>query len=325
MQTILILSAGRRVELAKCFKNAALDLGISLKLIGADMSETAPALYFMDQKYIVPRISSPDYVNAILQICQKDNVDLIIPTIDTELLILAETKDYIEANSNARVLVSDLDKIQICRDKIKTYEFLTSNGFLAPKLITDQELETYHYQLPLFIKPLDGSSSINAFKINTEDELHFFKNYISKPIIQEFVEGPEYTVDVFCDFDRNVISITPRRRIATRGGEILKGRIEKDPEIIDSVKQLMNTFGLIGHITVQLIKTSNGIQYIEINPRFGGGAPMSIKAGANSCKYLNRLLNGETLSVMDEAEDGLYFSRFDDCICLDNTLEVKPV
>jgi carbamoyl-phosphate synthase large subunit len=319
---IFIPSAGRRVELVQCFQKAARRLGFTSNVVAGDCSKTAPALYFADRAYELPRINDPGYIDAIIDICNKEDISLVIPTIDTELLLLAENKQYIEARSNAKVLISDVEIIRICRDKLNTQRFMESNGFGVPRLYTEEELQEGNVKYPVFIKPRSGSSSINAFRADTEIELNTYRSLIADPIIQEFVEGEEYTVDVFLDFNSTVITIVPRLRIATRSGEISKGRIVKDRQIIQDIMRLMNVLKPIGHITVQLMKTSNGIKYIEINPRFGGGAPMSIQSGADSCENLYRLLMGEKLEYNENYRDKLTFLRFDSSICLDENMEI---
>lgn len=321
-KNILILSAGRRVELIKCFKKAAERLKIKTKIVAADLMNNAPALYFADKKYQIPRIGDKNYIDSIINICNNENIDLIVPTIDTELLILAEEKEIIENKTNAKVLVSDKKVIQICRNKINTQHFFEENGFCVPKQIAKEDIEQNNVKYPVFIKPLNGSSSINAFKVNNKKELDFFYNYIEDPIVQEFMSGEEYTVDCFLDFDSNIITIVPRKRIATRSGEIIKGKIVKDKTIIEDVKRLLKILNPIGQITIQCMKTNEGIKYIEINPRFGGGAPMSIKSGANSCENLYRLLNHEKLNYNEEYKDNLTFLRFDDSIMLDENMEI---
>ena len=319
---ILILSAGRRVELVKCFKEAAKIKNIDSKIITADISETAPATYFVNKNYIIPRIGECGYINSIIDICNKEDVKLIVPTIDTELRILSENKELIEIKTNAKVLISDKKVINICRDKKNTSKFLGENGFGIPKEITLNDIESENYEFPLFIKPLDGSSSINAFKINNKKELMFFKEYIDNPIIQECIEGKEYTIDAFIDFDGQPITIVPRERIATRAGEISKGKIVKDRELIDEVKKVIEVLKPIGHITFQCMKTKDGIKFIEINPRFGGGAPMSIKAGANSPLNLYSLILGEKLKYNEDYEDNMIALRFDNSIFLDSCGEL---
>lgn len=318
---ILVTSAGRRVELIECFKEAAKRLKIRSSIIAADNSNTAPALYFADRKYKLPLIADERYIDSIIDICNKENISLVVPTIDTELIKLAKAKDEIEVKTGARVLISDINVVDICRDKIKTHRFLEENDFMIPKMY-DKDFSEEEVNYPLFIKPKSGSSSINAFKVNNKEELIMYKKIVKDYIIQDFIEGDEFTVDVFLDFDGNIITVVPRLRISTRSGEISKGKIVKDKEIIKDVIRLMEILRPIGHITVQLMKTKEGIKYIEINPRFGGGAPMSIKSGADSCENLFKLLSGEKLKYNENFKDNLMYLRFDNSICLDENMEI---
>lgn len=319
---ILILSAGRRVELIKCFKEARGLANIKGKIITADICSTAPATYFGDKNYVVPRVEEQEYINSIIDICKNENIKLIIPTIDTELLILAENKDLIEKSINVKVMISHKEVINICRNKINTNRFFEEHGFGVPIEITLEDIKNKNYSFPIFVKPFNGSSSINTFKINNEKELNFFIEYVKNPILQEFIEGDEYTVDTFSDFEGNVITIVPRKRLATRSGEVSKGKIVKDRELITEVKKVLDILKPIGHITVQCMKTKKGIKFIEINPRFGGGAPMSIKAGANSPLNLYKLLKGENLSYNEDYKENILALRFDDSIFLNEKGEL---
>ena len=139
---VLILSAGRRVELVNCFKAARDRLNIEGVIIAADASTLAPALYFADQRETVPYISQNDsYINSIIRICNKYGVDLIVPTIDTELILLAERREEIESGTGAKVLISSPDVIAICRDKTNTQRWLEEHGFLVPRMISDEDIE----------------------------------------------------------------------------------------------------------------------------------------------------------------------------------------
>lgn len=318
---IFILSAGRRVELVKLFKKAAQNLNIKSNIVTGDASNDAPALYFSDRSYQLPLVSSDLYIEKIIEVANDEKISLIIPTIDTELLILSKNKQYIEENTNAKVLISNEEVIKICRDKINTQNYMEKNGFSMPKMLNISNV-TSDTEFPLFIKPKSGSSSIGAYKVENYEELMNYSETINDPIIQEFASGDEYTVDVFLDFNSNVISVAPRLRIETRAGEISKGKIVKDRTIIDTIIELMNVLKPIGHITVQLIKTNTGIQFIEINPRFGGGAPMSIMSGADTPEYLYKLLLGETLKYNENYRQNIQFLRFDNSIGIDENLEV---
>lgn len=317
---VLITSCGRRVELVKEFVKARNNLGVNGNVIAVDISHTAPALYFADYYELVPRINSADYTDSLISVIKKYNTNLIIPTIDTELQVLADNKTRIKKETGAIVMVSDPVVIDICNNKIKSAEFFKKNGFAVPKTLTLQDIEDKNYTFPLFIKPLNGSSSVNAFKVNTERELSFFVDYIDDPIVQECVSGIEYTIDAFIDFNGKLISAVPRQRLQTRGGEILKGVIDMNENIISDITRMIDKLKPIGHITIQgFLGEDNIFRYIEINPRFGGGAPMSIKAGANSCEWLYKIMNGTDIESAEiSVKDRMVFSRFDDCIMIED-------
>lgn len=311
---ILFTSVGRRVELMQAFKEAAEKLNEKAAIIGADITDTAPALYFCDETVIVPRIMDEKYIPFLLEYCEKNNVDCLIPTIDTDLLILSKSKSEFE-KIGTKVLISAEDKVKICRDKNFTADYFISLGLMSPKPVHD--VTAYKGDFPAFIKPKDGSSSIDAYKVNNWENLKVYAEKIGDYIIQPFIEGTEYTIDIFCDYYGNPIYITPRQRIAVRSGEVLKTKMVQDEVMINEMKTLVRDFKPCGQITVQLIRenTTGDDYYIEINPRFGGGAPESMKAGANSAEAVIRILRGEELSyIPGAAEDGAIYSRFDQSI-----------
>lgn len=320
---ILFTSVGRRVELLQAFRHAAEKNGVDLTIIGVDISRDAPALYFCDISEIVCRISDKNYIPSLLEICERENVDCLIPTIDTDLLLLSEHKHCFE-HIGTKVLISRTEKVQICRDKNYTADYFISLGLKSPKPYNsiekyEEELNLKKQSFPAFIKPKDGSSSINAYKVASLDDLKLYAEKIGDYIIQPFISGTEYTIDIFCDYDGNPVYITPRERMAVRAGEVLKTRIVQDEVMIAEMQALIADYMPCGQITVQLIqdeKTGDNY-YIEINPRFGGGAPLSMKAGADSAEAVLKMLNGDRLSYHNKAaRDGAIYCRFDQSICV---------
>lgn len=296
----------------QAFKKAADKRGIELKIIGGDMSATVPALLFCDETLVLPPVRDEKYIPFLADYCKKEEVDALIPTIDTDLLLLAENKGQFGAT---RVVVSDLEMVRICRDKRYTADYFLSIGLQSP--IPVDKIEKYVGGFPAFIKPRDGSSSINAYKIENEEQLKSMVKMVPNYIIQRYIDGTEYTVDVFCDFDGNPVYITPRVRLAVRAGEVLKTEISQDQTIIEEIKRLVADYKPCGAITVQLIRdyTTGVDYYLEINPRFGGGAPLSFKAGADSADALLQLLDGKAVGYQEKAaEDGAIFSRFDQSV-----------
>lgn len=311
---ILITCAGRRVELVKCFANARETLGFDGKIFCCDSDALAPALAFADEVRTIPRIDSGQYIDALIEIIKQNEISIVIPTIDTELAILAEASEKIHTETGARVLISSPDVIAICRDKFATSRYLSENGFKVPKTYSSEDIASGKYEFPLFIKPCDGSSSINAFKVRNKRELDFFLDYVKNPIVQECATGQEYTIDAFADFESRFISAVPRKRLATRSGEILKGQIDLNATIVSEVRRLISLLKPIGPITIQGFKGDDGsFRFTEINPRFGGGVPMSIAAGADFCKWVYMLLAGQTPTPAT-IRDGILFSRFDQTI-----------
>ena len=322
---ILITGVGRRVELMQAFRQAALKLNIDLKLYGADMAGTAPALAYCDFTRIVCAMREPQYIQQLVDICRIDKIQLVMPTIDTDLLVLSQNADRFE-EAGTRVLVSKPDKIRICRDKNYTGAFFASCGLLSPK--TYKDYTEYPGPYPCFIKPKDGSGSVNAFKVTDKDELAVYARRVKDYIVQPFISGKEFTVDIFCDFDGNPIYITPRERVQVRAGEVLKTRISMDETIIEQCLRLCEAFKPCGPMTVQLIRdeATGENYYIEINPRYGGGAPLSMKAGAGSAEALLRILCGETVDFRTDAGcDGAVYSRFDQCVCVFEGEDTQPV
>lgn len=320
---ILFTSVGRRVELMQAFRSAADKLDMDLTIVGADISPSAPALQFCDKTEIVCRISDSKYIPSLLAICESENIDCLIPTIDTDLLLLSENKDRFE-QIGTKVLISRTEKVKICRDKNYTADYFISLGLKSPRPFNsvekyEAELTLGRQSFPAFIKPKDGSSSINAYRVDTLDDLKLYAEKIGDYIIQPFISGKEYTIDIFCDYEGNPVYITPRERIAVRAGEVLKTQIIQDEVMIAEMKTLVADYQPCGQITVQLIqdeKTGDNY-YIEINPRFGGGAPLSIKAGADSAEAVLKMLNGEKLTYQHKAaRDGAIYCRFDQSVCV---------
>lgn len=321
---ILFTGVGRRVELIQAFRQAANRLNVNLKLYGADVAGTAPALAFCDYTRKVCGMRDVEYIPQLLRICEADRIDLLIPTIDTDLLVLSQNAAKFD-EIGTKVLISKPEKIAICRDKNYTADFFESCGLKAPRTVNDYQL--YHGPYPCFIKPKDGSSSINAFKVENKSELKVYAEQIGDYIVQSFIEGTEYTVDIFCDYEGNPLFITPRIRVAVRAGEVLKTEIAMDEKIIEECRKLIAGFQPCGPMTVQLIRQNRTCDdyYIEINPRFGGGAPLNMKAGARSAEAILKLLSGEKVEYSDVIDDGAVYSRFDQSVCTAEGKRKQPI
>ena len=191
-RVMLITSIGKRVQLIK-------HLSKNFKIIGVDAGELNPCRYFVDKFYKIPKAVDKNYISELLKICKKENVDLLIPLYEGEFSILNKNREQFQ-NINTKLMLSSEKVIEICKDKNKTFEYFTHENIESPRIYTKYEVEDIIHnkeesKFPLFIKPADGMGSSNTFKINNIDELCFFKDYVKNGIIQDCIEGIEYTVD----------------------------------------------------------------------------------------------------------------------------------
>ena len=318
MNNILITSASRKVSLVRNFKKA---LGDGGKIIAADINPESPALYFADDYVIVPRSDDPNFLNFLVDFCKSNAIKLIIPTRDEELILFSENKNLFD-EINVKIMVSDVETIKICQDKLKFIKFCNENGFDIPK--TYEDLQSINEEdFPLFLKPVVGKSGNDTFKVESFDELNEILNKDVDFIIQECVESPEYTIDLFADFEGNVISAVPRQRVFVWGGESLVTRSVKDDKLLNQSVKLAQSLKLKGHNTIQCFFDGNDVKFIEINPRFGGAASISFEAGANSAEFLIKLLSGKKLkSEIGDFKDNLVSLRFVEDYFIDgNNLE----
>jgi carbamoyl-phosphate synthase large subunit len=262
----------------------------------------------------VSPVGYPGYLKELFSVIKKNRIKLLVPTVDLDLKLLSQNRKKI-ARLGCFVLISKPEVINICQDKRKTFRFLSKNGFDTPQTFTLKSILTkQRIKYPLFLKPWDGYASKSNTIVKNRAELEFFGKQIPKCIAQEFVKGTEYTCDVFVDFDMNVRCVVPRMRIEVRSGEVSKAQIVKNEKIMAHAKSVVEKLSAgPGIITIQLIETHKGqIKFIEINPRFGGGVPLSIKAGANFPRWILQMLLGKKSHIkFDGFEDKLTMLRYD--------------
>lgn len=309
---ILITSAGKRVTLTKLFQETLKRFYPEAKVFTTDMNPAmAPAGIVSDGCIAVPRVTDSGYIEMLLTICKEKGIRIIVPTIDTELLVLAENKELFQKNG-IESMVSELPFIQACRDKRNTGTFLNSRDIRVPAPV-----DKYHPTFPLFAKPYDGSLSKDLYVVRCKEELTSEILNHPKLIFMEYIDKQEYkefTVDMYYGKDNRVKAIVPRERIEIRAGEINKGFTRKNYLVRFLKERLGYLPGVVGCICIQLFyrKSDDDVVGIEINPRFGGGYPLSYYAGANFPEYVVReYMLGETLAYMDTWADNTLMLRYD--------------
>jgi carbamoyl-phosphate synthase large subunit len=314
---VLFTCIGRRVSLLRSFQDAAKMLKLKVSFCGADTNRLSPALQLCDEAFLVQPITHAGYIDQLLSIVRKHHVKLLVPTVDLDLRLLADHKPQFE-RSGCRVLISEPDVIDICQDKRRTFGFLTKHGFGTPRTMSVRMAlaadRRGQLAWPCLLKRWDGSAGRDIAVVNDRAEMRFFARRIPNAMCQEFIEGTEYTCDVYVDFRMRVRCVVPRRRIEVRAGEVSRAQVVKHREIMDQARRLAEVLRAgPGVITLQLFVTEGGrMRFTEINPRFGGGAPLSIHAGADFPRWiLQELAGGRPRIGFDDFKDGLMMLRYD--------------
>lgn len=311
MKNVLVLSAGRRVELVEAFRAELTALIPGAKVFAADLSpQLAPACQVADAAFQVPRVTNAEYCDRIIDICVANAIGLVVPTIDTELLMLSERVADFEARG-IHLIISSPELVRNCRDKRKTAAFLEKVDIRSPRIY-----DTGNLTFPCFAKPYDGSCSVGASIVQSRENLT--QEMLDNPrmMYAELIgkDHAEYTVDVFYNKRGKMCCLVPRERIEVRGGEVSKGATRKHALYDFLLPRLEAVPGARGCLTFQFFAKVNEGSFlaIEINPRFGGGYPLSYAAGANYPGWLIReyLLN-EEITFFDQWEQDLLMLRYD--------------
>ena len=311
---VLFTCIGRRVSLLNSFRDAARQLKLKACFLGTDKRELSPALQLCDTGILVKPTTHRGYIAQMLSIVKRHRVKLLVPTVDLDLRQLAQNEAKFAA-IGCRVLVSRPDVVDICQDKRKTYRFLFKNGFDTPLTMPIRSaLSAKKLTWPCFLKPWDGYASRGNAIAKNRKELAFYAKKIPNAIWQEFVDADEYTCDAYVDLNMKVRCVVPRKRIEVRAGEVSKGQVVKNAHIMSECVRLVEALGAgPGVITLQLFLNGDGsVKFIEINPRFGGGVPLSIKAGANFPKWILQEALGKRANIrLDGFKDKLTMLRYD--------------
>lgn len=319
MNNILITSAGQRVSLVKAFQEEIKKLHPENKVYTVDLNPIlAPACIVSDGYKKVGKVTDNKYIEDLIGICIEWEIKIIIPTIDTELSILAKNRElFLEKGIN--LVVSSLEFVEKCRDKRLINSFFTKNNIDIPKAI-DKNAPVF----PLFIKPYDGSLSKDIFLINDSSELTEYHLTNPKLMFMEYIDQSqheEFTVDAYYDRHNTLKCLVPRKRIFVRAGEINKG-VTKKNELVDFIKTRLGKIdGAIGCLTMQFFfnPETKRVIGIEINPRFGGGYPLSYLAGANFPKFIiDEYILNEEIQPFDDWEDNLLMLRYDNEVLVHN-------
>ena len=310
---ILILSAGTRNKVVRYFKKTLAGQG---KVIATDCQNIAPAIYDADKCYIVPRITAPDYIDAILEICRKEQIDGVLSLIDPELELLAANKDKFE-HIGATCIVSPLEAVKMAFDKMKMFRFCEKNGIDSVKSYDDivkfkADFARGEISFPVFVKPICGSCSINIQRVEDTAMLEELWRRYDNLMIQEFMTGQEIGADVYIDsISGRVVEIFTKKKLLMRAGETDKSVSFKDAKLFDFIENFVTKAGYRWNIDIDIFEKDGKYFVSEVNPRFGGGYPHAYECGCDFMTLIkNNLEGGVNKPNVGNYKENVYMMKY---------------
>ncbi len=312
---ILILSSGTRNKIVRYFKKALDGQG---NVICTDMSKFAPSIYEADKYYLVPRMTSHNYLDVILDICKAEKISGVLSLIDPELSLLAANKERFAA-VGTNVIGSSYELCEMALDKFKMYEWLNAHKYKCAKSYMDKEAfyadeVSGKISYPVFVKPARGSCSVSISKVFDKDTLELLFNHSEGLMIQEFLDGQEIGADVYIDIiSHMVVSIFTKKKILMRAGETDKAVSFKDEKLFRMIQQFAEESGYLGQIDIDIFEINGEFYISEVNPRFGGGYPHAYESGADHMKLIVNNLNGKVNeNIVGNFEEGTYMMKYNE-------------
>jgi carbamoyl-phosphate synthase large subunit len=321
---VLLTAGSRRVPLVQSFRSGLRTIGMPGSVIVTDVNPLSPAVHVADRSFRVPLASDPAYVTELLTIVEAEKVQLLVPTIDDELPVIAAARDDFR-RAGAVVACSPVETTVLCNDKYATCMTLRKSGVAAAMSYLPAQLSE-ELPLPLFMKPRDGRGAVGAYPIRSYEELDFFLRYVPNPLVQEYLDGPEFTIDVLCDFQGRPLSIVPRERVVVRAGVIDRGRTVHDRRLLALAEATCAAVRFAGPINIQCRMRGAQPVVFEINARFSGGIPLTIQAGADFPAMLLRLALGRRVEAsIGTFKDDLWMTSFEQSFFVDGaTIGLDP-
>ena len=299
---VMLTGVGKRYDIVCAFAQHA-------TVVAADPNPLAPAQYAADHRYSVPRIDDPAYVPALRELCDRHHVGAVVPLTDLDLEVLAVAREAGELPAFA----PDPEIARATFDKYETHLLLSRLELPSPPTVLPGEaVEAF----PVMVKPRWGSGARSIHRADDERAASFFVDYVSEPaMVQRFMDGPEFSIDVLCDLRGRCLNAIPRTMIESRGGESIKGTVIADEELIDLGRRVAEALGVRGPATIQAFRDRQiGLGITDVNTRFGGAFPAPMYAALPGRTYpelIVRMARGEEVEPhVGEFRAGITFTRY---------------
>ncbi len=310
---VLLTGVGKRYDIVSAFAQHA-------TVVAADPNPLAPAQYAAHHRHAVPRIEDPEYVPALRALCDDYGARAVVPLTDLDLEVLGQAR----VDGHLPAFVPDPEIARATFDKYEAHLLLERLALPSPPTVLPGDpVDSF----PVMVKPRWGSGARSIHRADDQHAADFFVGYIPEPtMVQRFMDGPEFSIDVLCDLRGRCLNAIPRTMIESRGGESIKGKVIADSELIDLGRRVSEALHVRGPCTIQVFRDKEiGIGITDVNTRFGGAFPAPMYAALPGRTYpelIVRMARGEEIDPhVGEFRAGLTFTRYYWQLELDETLQ----
>lgn len=311
---ILISCPGMMFETVNILKREFALAGLGT--IATGNSHQIAGLYAADRAYIVPSVGEPEYISCLLEICRKDKVQAIFTFLDRDIIAIAEAAAEFR-KIGVEPMVVNLEAAITCDDKYRMFKFLKAHGFKCAHTIYSlevflAELDRNKIGFPVFVKPVVGDGSRAAMKCNNLDDVAIAQGTCPNMIIQEYLDGPEYDVDLYVDtISKKMVSVLAKEKLVKVIGGTATGISIRDGVLFDLVDILAQELGLTGVLNIEVFKVDGEYYIGEVNPRFGATYIGTYACGVNFAPFIINNINGiENQPQIGEYTDGIYMMKY---------------
>ncbi len=278
-------------------------------VVAVDSNNLAPGLYLANQAYVVPSAEDSMFISKILEICEKEHVSMVIPTVSEELLPFSRNLKLFEQRG-VKVAVSNPDSIEVANDKLKTYSFFRGESF-CPEVYSE-----VNPKFPCVVKPINSRGSRGFYICENHDDLKVAleKNHRAgyHSVVMELLRGTEYSIYGLSDLNAQPLVCVINKRIRALG-ESKVAKIVLSPELEDLANDIARKLQLVGPWNVQLMGYNCFFKLVEVNPRVAGSLSLVVASGLNFVDLILKIFTGEKIEAKElQFKPGLIMTRYNE-------------
>lgn len=252
-----------------------------LDVFSADVDPNAGLdLVAEDRRLLIPEGGRGTYTESLYELCERLRIDVLIPTVDCELVLLASAQVFFSAVGTKIVLASE-ETLRMCLDRWALHRRCEGAIRVPDSLLADGGFDPFRPELPVIVKPRTGNGSRAAQLIEQRSELERIDRDASL-LVQEYLPGAEYSLAALATSDGRMMAMMPWAPLKVDPGIAATGRTVSDEKLETVGCQVAEQIGLTSVASIQLKEAPDGeLALLDVKPYFPGAAALAVEGGVN--------------------------------------------